>query len=166
MINRNRYPVVVDAERVGWSRRTLSFVAAVALAGIGLGGAGCSPPPPEPVHVRLVNNSSFTVDPFFYLSSTATSANQLFISGNHYTAWKGDRVIPTLKPREKVEFSLECTAAAKQPVFTVPGAVIGIASVDTVFLRRPGDFDCGATVVFTYTADPNVSAYHVAGTVE
>ncbi len=142
-------------------------MAAVAL-GMGLG-AGCVPPPPEPVTVRLVNTSGFVVDANVYLSNAAATAAQLFVSANFYDAWKGSRIFPTLQPGETVTFGLECdqatTLGVSQPIFT---NLLGIStrSEDTVLLQRPGDFDCGQTVVFVYAADPNTEDYTVAGSVE
>ena len=90
---------------------------------------GCIVPPPTPppdTTVKLVNETSLTVDANFYISADASDEGGLFVSGNLYTAYS-DRPIPTLGPRQTVSFPLACdlirSIGVSRPIFADRRAV-------------------------------------------
>lgn len=157
-------------ERPSGNRVVGRGLRAVCLTGV-VSVSGCIlfSPPPEPVTVRLVNNSGFVVDANVYVRAAVVDAGTLF-GGAIYTAWATGRPFPTLRPGQSVEFVLSCeqieTIGVAEPVFSDLLTFTGGRSPDRIVLTRPADFACGATIVFTYSADPNVDLYQVVSSVE
>lgn len=121
---------------------------------------GCQPapaPPSEPVTIRLVNQTSFVLDPNLYAAAGASTEAALFTGPNLVTSFS-DAALATVPANESRTVVLECDAArtigVRNPVFTDPVGFSGGGTADlTLFLQEGADYTCGNTVVFTYTSD-------------
>ena len=129
----------------------------------GLMAAGCvvvppASPPPETM-IELVNETGLTVDANFFISSDASDAGGLLISGNLFTEYS-DRPIPTLGARKTVRFALACdrirSIGVSRPIFVNTLTFTGGVSDDQIILLRESDYACGDTLRFVYFAENDV----------
>lgn len=131
---------------------------------------GCvvvEPEPPQPVSVVLVNATEFDVRPNLYTSASATSATALFVSRNLRADFT-DRAFPELRAGETRTLTLECddvqSVGSDAPVRFDAAQVIATTSEDRVFAVKGPDFDCGATLTFTFFTEAD--AFRVSVEVE
>ncbi len=122
---------------------------------------------PGAVTVRLVNTSSFTVDPNLYAAAGSLSADELFQSTNLVTSFS-EEAFATIPPGQSRDVTIRCrwagTVGVYRPVFTGVGVGTGGQSQDSLVWHQGDQFQRGQTIVFTYSAGNK--AFHVAASVE
>jgi len=140
----------------------LALAAGAALAAVN---ASCWPAGPTSLTIRLVNSSGFVLDPNLYASGGAVAAAELFQPANLIRSF-AEGTFPTIPAGQTRQVTLACGSAATigvdRPVFT--GVGTGGVSPDSVVWHMGEQFQCGQTVVFTYTATGE--EFHVSASVE
>ena len=139
-------------------RWVLVIIAAGSMA-VGCVVVSPAPPPPPETMIELVNETGLTVDANFFISSDASDAGGLLISGNLFTEYS-DRPIPTLGARKTVRFALACdrirSMGVSRPIFVNTLSFTGGVSDDQIILLRESDYACGDTLRFVYFAENDV----------
>lgn len=118
--------------------------------------SGCVVTVPSPVRIELVNETSLDVTPKLFVSSSASTEDDLFVDGNAVTDFT-DRSIPELRGGETKAIARECDvvrAVGVRGAIRFDGATLTLATAaDEIFLLFDRDFGCGGTIRLVYYND-------------
>lgn len=117
-----------------------------------MGGCVSEPAPTPKVEVELVNQTDIDLRPNFFISSSATTSQELFDEAA-FTAFT-DRAFPELRAQENVTLMFECNEArslgtAKASIFDAV-TLTRTGTEDVIFLVRESDFNCGDRLQLIY----------------
>jgi len=140
-------------------RTSTKIVGALAPLAVLLSGCVIESPPSPLTTVELVNSTVHDVRPNLYTSGSATDVAGLLVTANLRSDFTS-RPFPELRAGETATLRLECadvqSIGVDAPTVFNATLLAVTTSADRIFLLRGADFECGATVRFTYSEEGEV----------